>query len=177
LRRNLSGIYGKVIIPKRRGQRDSSRRDPYVALIADDEAIIRNTLRLALESGGFFVLTASDGEEALRISRKFVGTIDILVSDMVMPKLDGVALYEQVLRERPTMKVLLISAYVNAPLNGVPFLRKPFHLNAFKQCVSEILALPAGGPQRLTPLRGGTTGDLPLIKTARLTFRSKKVAQ
>lgn len=53
------------------------------------------------------MLTASDGEEALRISRKFVRTIDILVSDIVMPKLDGLALCKQVLRERPTMKVLL----------------------------------------------------------------------
>ena len=77
----------------------------------------------------------------MRISRKFVRTIDILVSDIVMPKLDGMALYKEVRHERPTTKVLLISAYVNAPLDGVPFLRKPFHLNTFKQCVREILAL------------------------------------
>jgi DNA-binding response OmpR family regulator len=129
--------------------RDFSRPDQFVALVADDEAIICNTLRHALESVGFFVLTASDGEEALRISRKFVGTIDILVSDIVMPKLDGVALCKQVLRERPTMQVLLISAYVNAPLDGVPFLRKPFHLDTFRQRVREILALSAGhGRQR-----------------------------
>ena len=128
--------------------RDSSRPDQYVALIADDEAIIRNTLSFALESVGFFVLTASDGEEALRISRKFARTIDILVSDIVMPKLDGMALYKEVLRERPTMKVLLISAYVNAPLDGVPFLRKPFHLDTFRQRVREILALPVAPPAR-----------------------------
>jgi DNA-binding NtrC family response regulator len=94
------------------------------------------------------VLTASDGKEALRISRKFVRTIDILVSDVVMPKLDGVALYKQVRRERPMMKVLLISAYVNAPLDGVPFLRKPFHLDTFRQRVREILALSAGAHAR-----------------------------
>ena len=116
----------------------------YVALVAEDEAILRNTLRFALESVGFFVLTASDGKEALRILRKFARTVDILVSDIVMPKIDGVALYEQVLRERPTMKVLLISAYVNAPVEGVPFLRKPFHLAALRQRVREMLALPAG---------------------------------
>ena len=90
------------------------------------------------------MLTASDGEEALRISRKFGGTINILVSDIVMPKLDGVALYKQFLRERPTTKVLLISAYANGPLEGVPFLRKPFHLAVFKQRVWKILALRAG---------------------------------
>ena len=126
----------------------------YVALVAEDEAILRNTLRRVLESVGFFVLTASDGEEALQISRKFVGTINVLVSDIIMPKLDGVALYKQVLRERPTMKVLLISAYVNAPVEGVPFLRKPFHLAAFRQRVREMLALPAGahGDQRQVAL-------------------------
>ena len=130
--------------PRMSLNRDSHRPDQYVALIADDEATIRNTLRLALESVGFFVLTASDGKEALRILRKFARTIDILVSDIVMPKVDGVALYKQVRRERPTMKVLLISAYVNAPLDGVPFLRKPFHLDTFRKRVREILVLSVG---------------------------------
>jgi two-component system cell cycle sensor histidine kinase/response regulator CckA len=128
--------------------RDSHRPDQYVALIADDEALIGNALRHALESVGFFVLTASDGEEALRMSRNFVGPIDILVSDVVMPKLDGAALCKQVRRERPTTKVLLISAYVNAPLDGMPFLRKPFHLDTFRQRVREILALPVAPPAR-----------------------------
>ena len=128
--------------------RDFSRPDQFVALVADDEAIICNALRHALESVGFFVLTASDGEEALRMSRNFVGPIDILVSDVVMPKLDGAALCKQVRRERPTTKVLLISAYVNAPLDGMPFLRKPFHLDTFRQRVREILALPVAPPAR-----------------------------
>jgi DNA-binding NtrC family response regulator len=145
LKRNYSR---EVITPKQREQPDSSRPDQHIALIADDEAIICNALRHALESVGFFVLTASDGEEALRISREFVGTIDILVSDIVMPKIDGIALYKQVRRERPTTKVLLISAYVSAPLHGMPFLRKPFHLDTFRQRVREILALSVASPAR-----------------------------
>ena len=49
------------------------------------------------------MLTAGDGEQALNLSRAFHGTIHVLVSDMVMPKLDGMALREEVLRERPTV--------------------------------------------------------------------------
>ena len=71
------------------------------------------------------MLAASDREEALLASHKVARTIDILVSDIVLPKLDGVSLYKQVLRERPTIKVLLIFAYANVPIEGCPFCESP----------------------------------------------------
>src|SRR5215469_2767337 len=120
---------------------DPTRPDQLVALIADDEDIIRISLHRALESVGFFVLTACDGEQALRISRQYPGPIHILVSDIVMPKLGGVALCNQILLERPATKILLMSAYVSTPLNGTPFLRKPFQLDVFRRRVGEILDL------------------------------------
>ncbi|HUA61682.1 MAG TPA: response regulator [Verrucomicrobiae bacterium] len=129
-----------------------------VALIADDEAVICELARAAFEAAGFFVLTASDGDEALQISRGFRGCIHILVSDIVMPNLDGLALREQILRERPAIQVLLMSGYSDLQFQGGPFLLKPFKLADLMQKVHELLALPpktAGPENRLASSNGG----------------------
>jgi CheY-like chemotaxis protein len=117
-----------------------SRPGQPVVLVADDEVIIRNLVRIALESAGLFVLAAADGDEALQMSRKFPGAIHVLVSDVKMPRIDGIALRRQLLLERPTTKVLLMSGAVDQPLEGVPFLHKPFHIEEMKQRVRELLA-------------------------------------
>jgi two-component system, cell cycle sensor histidine kinase and response regulator CckA len=119
-----------------------------VALIADDEPTMRNVMQLALEQIGFIVLAAGDGDEALRLSREYSAAIDILVSDVVMPKLDGLELYAALMKERPATKALLVSGYVDAPLRGVPFLRKPFRLEEFRQRVSEMLVDADGNTRR-----------------------------
>lgn len=84
------------------------------------------------------MLTAGDGEQALILSREFRGTIHVLVSDIVMPKLDGMALREQMLRERPTVRVLLMSGSADRPLEGVAFLPKPFAGGELEQRVQEL---------------------------------------
>jgi two-component system C4-dicarboxylate transport response regulator DctD len=100
--------------------------DHVVVLVAEDEVMIQNVARIALEKAGFFVLTATDGEEALTISRGFPSTIHALVSDIKMPKLDGFGLRERIVAERPAIKVLLMSGQVDPHVGGVTFLRKPF---------------------------------------------------
>jgi CheY-like chemotaxis protein len=109
-----------------------------VVLVADDELIVCNVVRIALEAMGMFVLAASDGEQALELSRKFPGTIHALVSDVVMPNLDGLSLCEQILLERLATKVLLMSG-TGCPLDGIPFLQKPFKLEQFKQRVRQLV--------------------------------------
>jgi DNA-binding NtrC family response regulator len=116
-----------------------SQPDQPVILVADDETIVCNVVRIGLEAAGFFVLTASDGEQALLLSRKFPGAIHGLVSDVKMPNLDGLALREQILRERPGIKVLLMSGQVDAPVAGVPFLPKPFKLDEMKLRVRQLV--------------------------------------
>jgi CheY-like chemotaxis protein len=76
--------------------------------------------------------------QALELSRKFPATIHILVSDIVMPNLDGLALCEQIRRERPAIKVLLMSG-TGRPLDGVPFLQKPFRLSELRQQVRKLV--------------------------------------
>jgi DNA-binding response OmpR family regulator len=99
-----------------------------------------------------FVLTASDGKQALELSRKFPGTIHALVSDVVMPKLDGLGLCKQILRERPAIKVLLMSAS-GEPVAGVPFLHKPFNLEELKQKVRQLLSRNARATPETTTSR------------------------
>lgn len=116
-------------------------RDQHVLLIADDEVTIRNVAQTALEQAGYFVLTAHDGEEALEISRTFPGTIDLLLSDVNMPKLDGFKLREYMVAERPDTVVLLMSGEISGLLDA-PFLPKPFTPPVLVDAVGELLRKP-----------------------------------
>jgi len=116
--------------------------DQPVVLVADDEEFIRQLIQATLEAAGYCVLTANDGEQALKLSRSFSGSIHVLVSDIVMPKMDGFALREQILRDRPAIRVLLMSGQTDQRLQGVAFLPKPFQLDDLKERVRQLLALP-----------------------------------
>jgi two-component system, cell cycle sensor histidine kinase and response regulator CckA len=121
-----------------------SRPDQKVILVVDDDVMIRNVARITLEADGYFVLAAHDGEEALHIARKFPGTIHAVLSDVMMPKIDGLQLRERILTERPGVQVLLISGQMDSalPLN-VPFLAKPFGPAVLKDRIRQLLASAA----------------------------------
>ena len=121
-----------------------ARPDQTVILVVDDEVMIRNVAHITLEADGYFILAAHDGEEALHISRKFPGTIHAVLSDVMMPKMDGLQLRERILKERPGIKVLLMSGYVDAsPLSNVPFLAKPFDPAILKDRIRQLLTSAA----------------------------------
>src|SRR5215472_3182136 len=90
------------------GGEDQGGGDQTVILIADDEVLIPSVARIVLEKEGYFTLACQDGEEALH-SRKFSGTIHTVLSDVKIPKVNGLELLEQILAERPGIKVLLMS--------------------------------------------------------------------
>ena len=117
-----------------------------VVLIADDDVMVRDVVRIALEDEGYFVLTAVDGEQALSLSRQFPGTIHALLSDVKMPNLDGLRLRETILKERPGTKVLLMSGYTERPVENIPVLSKPFELSVLTQRMRELLAPTASDP-------------------------------
>jgi two-component system, cell cycle sensor histidine kinase and response regulator CckA len=116
-----------------------SNSDQTVILLADDEVLIRNVARKVLQSAGYFVMAANDGEEALNISRQYPGPIHALLSDVNMPNLDGLELREQILCERPGTKVLLMSGQVESPAEGISFLRKPFGSSVLKERIHQLL--------------------------------------
>jgi CheY-like chemotaxis protein len=112
-------------------------------LLVEDEPLVRNLLALTLMKYGYHVVAASSGEDALNLSRKRPEKIDILVTDIEMPGMNGIELYMQIREERPETAVLFISGRVDCfreSLPECPFLKKPFGLQQFVEKVAEVLS-------------------------------------
>jgi PAS domain S-box-containing protein len=116
-------------------------------LLVEDETVLRELLEVALTANGFRVWAASDGEEALRLIATMGSSVDLLVTDMVMPgRLNGRDLAEAVRQRFPRVKVLYISGYIDDPALRVsgfgehePCLQKPFSLAAIARKARETL--------------------------------------
>jgi CheY-like chemotaxis protein len=105
---------------RRTGGTQSPHKRPHLAtpqqrsvtiLIVEDNDNLRNLLHRALEGNGFSVLPAADGAEALRLCEQHDGTIDLVVSDIVMPRLNGLELEERIRAARPETKFLFITGF------------------------------------------------------------------
>ena len=119
-----------------------------VVLIVDDDANIRNFLSLMIQQKGYSLLIANDGQEALALSRTYPGDIDLLVSDVQMPRMNGLDLAGHVLDERPRTRVLMMSGLEPDTL-ALPFLRKPFLPDELWRKLAEVFAEPKeNAPER-----------------------------
>jgi len=87
------------------------RRCSGTVLFVEDENAVRRLGRRVLERGGFDVLEASDGVEALELVASYTGSIDLLVTDVVMPRMGGAELAARSIAELPSLQVLYISGY------------------------------------------------------------------
>ena len=127
-------------------------------LVVDDEPSIRRFAARALLEEGFPVREAADGAQALEIVR--AGGVSVLVSDVVMPRLNGVQLMEALARSHPRLPVLLMSGYAAAELDGMgiapPCGCWPSHSRA-ERLVEEVRRCLPGGSAR----RGGRDGAAP----------------
>ena len=101
-------------------------------LIVEDDAITRRNLSMLLQDEGYDVDQAGDGVQALEIlaGRPF----DLVLSDIVMPRMDGLKLLQQLQCMAPQMPVMIMTSYVSDSLSSVPagaaeFIRKPFVLD------------------------------------------------
>jgi len=115
-------------------------------LVVDDEEKLREILKLGLTRHGFSVLEAASGEDALQLSKDYLGPIHLLLVDVVMPGMSGVELAPQLLASRPDTKVILMSGYrddqilLNAALNpNTPFFHKPFTIDSLIQTIDNLL--------------------------------------
>jgi two-component system cell cycle sensor histidine kinase/response regulator CckA len=111
----------------------SARGGHETILLAEDEPAVRELLEGVLRAQGFQVLSAPSGPEALRLARAHPGTIDLVVTDVVMPGMTGPELFRELAAERPRLRALLVSGYTDQaldPYGGLPpgaaFLQKPF---------------------------------------------------
>jgi two-component system cell cycle sensor histidine kinase/response regulator CckA len=103
-----------------------------VLLVEDDPGVLAFS-RTALQAYGYRVLTANDPHRAVQISRTYPGTIDLLMTDVIMPRLNGRRLAEILQSERSAMKVLYVSGYTDDAIvrqgileSDLSFLQKPF---------------------------------------------------
>jgi two-component system cell cycle sensor histidine kinase/response regulator CckA len=122
---------------------------PFVVLVADDDVLVRNLINAVLTRSGYSVLLASDGVEALDLSRRYSGEIDLLLSDVTMPRMNGFMLAEQFRKERPDTRALLISGKTSSEIvagNAMfDFLRKPFVPEQLKLKLVQILSRAPDG--------------------------------
>jgi two-component system, cell cycle sensor histidine kinase and response regulator CckA len=115
-------------------------------LLVEDEDAVRSFAARALGQRGYNVLQATTGTEALEIFKQHRGEVDLVVSDVVMPEMDGPTLFEHLRRERPDLKVIFISGYAEdafrqhlAENEDFMFLQKPFDLKALAAAVKAAL--------------------------------------
>jgi signal transduction histidine kinase len=134
------------------------------ALLAEDEPLVRGVISRALLGAGFTVLEASNGDEALALADSYPGTIDLLVSDVVMARMGGPTLAKKLTANRPGIAVLFISGYsatAELPLPGtvenVDYLPKPFTASVLLARVWRLLgrAVTPDEAERSALLRDG----------------------
>ena len=132
-------------MPERRERpRDSTSAE--TVLIVEDEPLVRGLAERALKGRGYTVLTAGDGDVALEVARSWGRHIDLLVTDVIMPRTGGRLVAEQLSAARPGLKVLFISGHVDDPRvreaiesRGAAFLPKPFTPNDLADAVRRVL--------------------------------------
>ncbi len=159
------GTTFKVYLP--RADRDALPQAPAelpqggteTILLVEDEAQVRAIVKRTLERGGYAVLTASGPEEALKICETSLLPIDLLLTDVVMPQMNGRELAERIRVLRPTTKTLFMSGYTDDAIlrhgvldQGVPFLQKPVTPSSLTRKVRETLDA-ASSPPTMTPHR------------------------
>lgn len=117
-------------------------------LLVEDEEGLRGLNARGLRSRGYTVLEAGNGVEAIEVLEGHGGHVDLVVSDVVMPEMDGPTLLKELRKKNPEMKIIFVSGYAedafekNLPKDGQPpaFLPKPFTLKQLVETVKETMA-------------------------------------
>jgi len=134
------GTVFEILLPRATEERDedaesagpSPARGDGTVLLVEDEPAVRRLARRILERSGYRVIEASDGVDALEVARRHRGPLDLLLSDVVMPRMSGGELARRLREERPGIAVLFVSGYPQArghaasSLEDDAFLFKPF---------------------------------------------------
>ena len=174
------GTSVKVYLPRAAESADSAAQAEDTAplpvgtetiLIAEDEDRVRSLAAAVLAQQGYSVIEACDGQEALAKAREYPGEIHLLLTDVVMPKISGTGLADELRRDRPGIQVLLSSGYTGDTVMqqgmldaATPFLQKPFTMRTLAIKVREVLdaaGTPAKGLVREAAREGGSRVNHP----------------
>jgi two-component system, cell cycle sensor histidine kinase and response regulator CckA len=119
---------------------------PLTVIVAEDEDVTRRLVSRLLEHEGYRILEARNGVEALRMAQQASPRLRLVVTDVVMPGMDGWELGRRLAIDCPAVQVLYMSAYPRedifhrgAPSETTPFLEKPFSPEGFLEMVRSLI--------------------------------------
>lgn len=149
-----SGTTFKIFLPRIKQDTGSTQlkkkknqlpRGTETILVVEDEDDVRDITVRMLKKQGYKVLSAKEGNQALDVSDNYKGTIDLLVTDVIMPVMNGKALAEKLSSRRETIKVLFLSGYTDSMIShqgvlneNTLFLAKPFTLETLSHKIRNI---------------------------------------
>jgi CheY-like chemotaxis protein len=118
-------------------------------LLVEDEEPVLEVVRNLLGMNRYMVIEAHDGYQALAICKDYADTIDLMITDIIMPQMNGIELAQQAIALRPQMKVVFMSGYSSRDLrpqglrDGMVLLAKPFGLEELVMKIQEAKEGPA----------------------------------
>ncbi len=132
-----------------------TRKQEHTVLLVEDDENLRALIGKVLKEGGYQVLTARNGPEALNVSHKHRGPIHLVLTDVVMPIMSGTAMARRLAAQRPDTRVLYMSGYTESAVacqgistSDMVFLQKPFKADDLVSKVREALETPPGDTSR-----------------------------
>ena len=127
-------------------------------LVVEDEEAVRQFTETLLEEMGYRVLVAENGEHALHVSQEYAGQIDLLLTDVVMPGIQGPQLARELLVTRPGMPILYVSGYTDPQIladlhleERMSFLQKPFTREALQEKIRDLRIADSSSQEAMQP--------------------------
>lgn len=140
------GLAKKILTEETSGE-TTAKKTKSIILLVDDESVIREAFGVLIEGKGYEVLTAVDGKDALEVFRQEKDNIDLVVLDIIMPNLSGPATFDELLKIKPDVKVLISTGYnseydIQEMLDkgARSYILKPYRIDALIDKISEILS-------------------------------------
>jgi PAS domain S-box-containing protein len=163
----LPRVEQHVPVPSKSSPETPTIRGSETILLVEDAEPLRMLAQLFLKENGYRVVTAADGSEAQQVAAQISGPIDLLLTDVVMPGINGRVLAERLAPSHPAMKILYMSGYTDSFIAGhgvlepgTHLLRKPFTEEVLVRKVREVLD-GSGGMKKTESVEGADSSVSP----------------
>ncbi len=150
----FAGVLETAVRSSRLPRRSTPRANGECVLLVEDDATVRQVTRRVLRDAGYTVLDAEDGDVALVILEETHDEVELVLTDVVMPRMSGLELAQRIAKERPALPVLFLSGQMNHPSLAhrelppdAQLLPKPFNPSQLLERVAEVLGLGAELPR------------------------------